>query len=84
MGQRATTREDIFYWPLDQKMPLEEFLAGIHAVIDSLPADQRATAVVESRSGIFRVYYARLMTAEDIRHSEQALANVSAVSHGRP
>jgi len=65
-------------------MPLEEFLAGIHAVIDSLPADQRATAVVESRSRIFKVYYVRPMTAEDMRQREQALANVSAVTQGRP
>jgi hypothetical protein len=79
MGQRATTRENIFFRPFDHKMPLDELLDTIHAVLDLLPPDQRATAVAESRSGVFKVYYLRPMTAEGMRRDEQALSNYSAL-----
>ena len=78
MGQRATTRQHIFFWPFDQKMPLDEFLAAIDAVLDLLPPDQRATAVAETRSGVFKVHYSRPMTAGDRRHDEPALASYGA------
>ena len=57
MSEREITREDILFWPFDKTMGLEEFLATIHAVYDSLPEEQKATAVAECRSGTFKVYY---------------------------
>ena len=59
MSEREITREDILFWPFDKTMGLEEFLAKIHAVYDSLPEEQKATAVAECRSGTFKVYYVR-------------------------
>ena len=66
MSEREITREDILFWPLDQTMRLEEFLAKIHSVYDSLPEEQKATAVAECRSGTFKVYYIRSDTGEEI------------------
>ena len=62
MSERETTREDILFWPFDKTMGLEEFLAKIHAVYDSLPEEQKATAVAECRSGTFKVYYVHSTT----------------------
>ena len=65
MSEREITREDILFWPLDQTMRLEEFLAKIHSMYDSLPEEQKATAVAECRSGTFKVYYIRSGTGEE-------------------
>jgi hypothetical protein len=65
MSERGNTREDILFWPFDQTMRLEEFLAKIHSVYDSLPEEQKATAVAECRSGTFKVYYIRSGTGEE-------------------
>jgi hypothetical protein len=67
MGQRAKTRQDVIFWPLDHKMPLGEFLATLQAAYDSLAEDEKATAVAECRSGTFKAYYERPMAVEDMR-----------------